>query len=198
MIDLAHEEVLPFFPLLAFCNISDGADEGSDPSLMPNALKISKSMSLYPADFTVLPLDPILMRVGFWIGGIERRLAARPKQFRIVRMHPLLDFFNRHRVGDDIENFLKAPIPRDHAVERIVLPPPEPGCTEGELESCPARPQSLLRLLARAKILRHDCVAQRPTELVTDSVHRCPHPDDRSIFTDIALFHIENVRLSGI
>src|SRR5215467_4081791 len=130
MIDLAHEEVLPFLTLLAFCNVRDCAGEAHDPSLPANALEISKPMSLYPSDFTILPLDPVLMRVGFWIGGIEPRHAARPKQFHIVRMHPLVDLLNRHLVGDDIENFLKARIPRDHAVDRIILPRPEPGCIE--------------------------------------------------------------------
>src|SRR5262249_5367177 len=42
-------------------------------------------------------------------------------------------------LGDDIENFLKAAIPRDHAVDRIVLPPPEPACIEGKLEPSLAR-----------------------------------------------------------
>src|SRR5215831_11335260 len=91
--------------------VHDGADEAHHPSLTPNALKISEPMNFYPADLTVWPLDTALMRVGFWMGGIKRRVGARPKQFRIVRMYPLLDLLNRNLVGDDIENFAKARVP---------------------------------------------------------------------------------------
>jgi hypothetical protein len=41
MIDLAHQEVLPFLVLLAFGNVLDGADEGHDPAPTPRALKMS-------------------------------------------------------------------------------------------------------------------------------------------------------------
>src|SRR6266446_837300 len=122
----------------------------------------------------------------------ERRLASRPKPFRAVRMHPLLDLLDRRLVRGNIENLLRARIPREHAVARIVLPPPELGCVHGKLQTRLARLQGLLRLLARVNIQDHGCVAQRPAGPVADDVGRHPRPNHVSVFTDEAVFHVEN------
>src|SRR5258708_23476648 len=98
MIDVAHEEVLTFLALLAFCNIRSGADDASGPSLTPGAFEISTPMHLYPADLAASRMEPALDRVGLRVDGIERRL-ARPKPLRIVRIHPLHDLLDRHLVS---------------------------------------------------------------------------------------------------
>src|SRR5258708_15983463 len=144
MIDFAHEEINLLLALLAFGSVLSGADEAREPSLTPGALEISKPMSLHPADLAVSPLNPVLMRVRLRIGGIERRLAVRPNPFRVVRMHPLHELLDRRLVSGKIENFLYARIHRDHAVERIVLPPPELGCVEGKLQTIFAVAQQIL------------------------------------------------------
>jgi len=103
MIDFAHEEVLFFLALLAFGNVLDGADEAHDLSLGPGALTIGKPATLHPTDLAVSPPEPVLIRVGLRIGGIERRLADRPKPFHVVRMHPLHELFDRRLVLCDVE-----------------------------------------------------------------------------------------------
>jgi hypothetical protein len=91
MIDLAHQEVVPFQALLAFGNLLDGADKARALPLTPGALETSKPTHLHPADFAVSPLNPILPRGALRIGGIERCLAICRKPFRIVRMYQLLE-----------------------------------------------------------------------------------------------------------
>src|SRR5499427_395675 len=113
MIDLAHEEVLPFLALLAFCDIRNGADDARGPSLTLRAFEISTPMHLHPADLTASPAESELDRVGLRIDWIERRLARRPKRLRIVRMHPLHDLLDRRLVSRNFENFFRARIPRD-------------------------------------------------------------------------------------
>src|SRR5258708_2919255 len=131
MIDLAHEEVLLLLALPALGNVLSGATEAHDPSLRPGARKISKSLTLHPANRPISPPNPELMvDVRSRIGGIERRLAVRPKRLRIVQMHPLHDLFHRYLIGGKIENLLGPRIPRDYAAVWIVLPPPEFSCIE--------------------------------------------------------------------
>src|SRR5215467_13304025 len=144
MIDFAHEEKLLFFALLAFGNIRNGADDARTFSLMPDVLEISEPMHLRPADLAASPLQPELDRIGLRIDWIECRLACRPKSFRIVGMHPLLDLLDRSLVSGNIENLLRARITRKHAVALIVLPPPELGCIHGNLQARLARVQVAL------------------------------------------------------
>src|SRR5262245_16430959 len=161
MIDFAHEEVLFFLALLAFGNVLSGAAEAHSMALRPGARKISKPMPLYPANRTVPAPNPVLMGERLRIDGIERRLAVRPKPFRVVRMHPLHDLFDRCLVGGKIENFLCPRIHRDYVAERIVLPPSELGCVESELQAIFARLQVPLRRLSpggRPSKLRHQGV----------------------------------------
>src|SRR5260370_40553798 len=102
MIDFAHEEVFLFLALFAFGNVLGSATETHDPSLRLGTFKIREPMTLYPADRAVLPPNPELMvDVRLRIGGIERRLAVRPKPLRIVRMHPLNDRSEERRVGKE-------------------------------------------------------------------------------------------------
>src|SRR5262245_35216369 len=82
-------------------------------------------------------------------------------------------------------------------MERIVLPPPEPGCVESELQAIFASLQLLLYLLARGDILDHGHGAQRPAGLVAHDIGRHPYPNRRSVFTDVALFHVEDGHLSS-
>jgi hypothetical protein len=82
-------------------------------------------------------------------------------------------------------------------VTRVVLPPPELGCVERKLQPIFARLQVLLRLLSRVEILDHSYVAQQPTRPVANDVHRYARPDCGSVFTDVALFHIESGQLTG-
>src|SRR5258708_23166150 len=88
MIDFAHEEVLLLLALLAFGNVLGGAAEAHGPALRPGALKIGKSVSLHPADLAITPPDPEFARGALRIGGVERRLAVRPKPLPVVPMHP--------------------------------------------------------------------------------------------------------------
>src|SRR6266849_4090349 len=108
--------------LLAFRNVRDGADDAHGPSLTPGALEISKPVHLHPADLAVSPANPVFDRGGLRIDGIDRRLEGRPNPFRVVRMYPLHDLLGNRPILGDIENLLKARIPRGHALERIVLP----------------------------------------------------------------------------
>src|SRR5260370_17435357 len=93
MIDLAHEEVLPFLALLAFGNVLCGADEAHDLSLRPGTLEIGKSMILHPADLAVFPPDTVLNREGLRIDGIKSRRDSRPNPLNVVRMTPPEDLF---------------------------------------------------------------------------------------------------------
>jgi hypothetical protein len=117
-------------------------------------------MTLHPADLAVSSPNPVLMvDVRLLIGRSERRLAVRPKPFRVLRMHPLHEVLDRYFIGGDLENFLKARIPRANAANRIVLPPPELRCVESELQTVFARLQ-VVRLSrgsgrARPVILRN-------------------------------------------
>ena len=79
MIDLAHEEVLPFLALLAFGNVLDGADKVRGPPPTPGALEASKPTHLHPADFAVSPLNPVLAQGAMRIGGSMPR--CPPKTF---------------------------------------------------------------------------------------------------------------------
>src|SRR6266478_4188973 len=106
MTDFAHQKVNLLLALLAVGNVLCGADEAHELSLTPGALKISKPMSLHPADLAVAPLNSVLMRVRLRIGGIERRLAVGPNPFRVVRMHPLHELPDRRLVSRKIENLL--------------------------------------------------------------------------------------------
>ena len=63
-------------------------------------------------------------------------------------MHPLLDLLDRRRVGGNVENFLGTRVPREHAVEWIVLPPPELGGVEGKLQTIFALAQQIVCCLS--------------------------------------------------
>src|SRR5258708_10522463 len=124
MIDLAHEEVLPFLALLAFGNVLCGADEAHDLSLTPGTLEIGKSMILHPADLAVSPPDPVLDREGLRIDGIKSCRDTRPNPLNVVRMHPPDDLFEHHLLlpNSEIENLVSARVRPAHAAARIVLP----------------------------------------------------------------------------
>src|SRR5258708_13388079 len=133
MIDFEEEEVLLFLTLLAFGNVLSSANETHDPSLRPGTFKIREPMTLYPADRAVLPPNPELtVDVRLRIGGIERRLAVRPKPLRIVRMHPLNDLNDRYLIGGKIENFLIPRIHPGYAAGGILIPPPPLGVVKNE------------------------------------------------------------------
>src|SRR5262249_27361984 len=104
MIDFAHEEVFLFLALLAFGNVLNRPAEAHSPPLRPGALKISKSVSLHPADLAISPPDPELAHGALRIDGIERRLAIRPKPFRVVRMNPLHEVLDRYLISGQLEN----------------------------------------------------------------------------------------------
>src|SRR5258708_27541258 len=108
-------------------SFQDGADEGYGPSLAPVALEISKPQSLHPTDLAVCPPKPELGGGALRIDRIEGCLDGRQNLFHVVRIHPLHDLFDSRLILGKIENFLRARIPREHAVERIVLPRPELG-----------------------------------------------------------------------
>src|SRR5215831_3344737 len=139
MIDFAHEEVLFFLALLAFGNVRNGADDTHRPLFAPGAIEICKPESLSPADLAVSPPKPELGRGPVRIDGIESRLERRQNSFHVVRMDQLYDLFKSRPVLSNIENFHRARIPRECALERIVLPPPEPGCVHGKLQTIFAR-----------------------------------------------------------
>src|SRR5262249_23248260 len=147
------EEVLLFLARLALGNVRHGANDAHSLSLTPVALEISKPQGLHPADLATSPPEPKLGRGALRIGGIKPRPEGRRNAFRIVRMSPLHDLFKSHLIFGNAENFLRARIPGEYAAERIVLPPPEPSCVHGKLETRLARLQVLLRLLARVEIL---------------------------------------------
>jgi len=56
-------------------------------------------------------------------------------------MYPLFDLFKGRLILGDVENFLRARIAREYVVPRVVLPPPEPGCVKGKLQTVFARLQ---------------------------------------------------------
>jgi hypothetical protein len=85
MINLAHQEVLPFLALLAFSDLLDGADEARASPLTPGALETSKPTHLHPADFAISPLNPVLPRGAPWIGGIERCLDQKEAPTSLLR-----------------------------------------------------------------------------------------------------------------
>ena len=101
-------------------------------------------MSLHPADLAITPPDPEFARGALRIGGIERRLAVRPKPLRVVRMHPLHEVLDQYLISGHVEDFLKARISRAHPPERIILPPPELGCVERKLQAIFALTQQIL------------------------------------------------------
>src|SRR5215831_12493778 len=134
MIDFAHEEMLFFLALLAFGDVVNGAAEAHGPSLRAGSFKICERISLHRTDGTISPPHPeFMVNVRLRIGGIERRLASRPKPFHVVRMNPLHEVLDRYLITGHVENFFKARVPRAHVAEQIVLPPPKPGCVESEL-----------------------------------------------------------------
>src|SRR5258708_32519656 len=103
MIDLAHEEVLPFLALLAFGNVLCGADEAHDLSLTPGTLEIGKSMILHPADLAVSPPDPPLDRERLRIDGINSRRDSRPHPLNLVRTHAPDELVAHHLFLHSIE-----------------------------------------------------------------------------------------------
>src|SRR5215468_2372801 len=136
--------MLLLLTFLAFGDVLDGAAKAHGPALRPCALKIGKSVSLHPADLSVTPPDPEFARGALRINGIERRLAVRPKPFRVVRMHPFQEVLDHDLIGGHVEDFLKARIPRAHPPEWIILPPPELGRIERKLQAILALTQQIL------------------------------------------------------
>jgi hypothetical protein len=61
MINLAHEEALPFLAPLAFGNVVSDTDNAREPSLALVVLEVRKPTHLYPADFAVSSLNPVLV-----------------------------------------------------------------------------------------------------------------------------------------
>src|SRR5215468_5700711 len=155
MIDLAHKEVLPFLALLAFGNVLSGTDHADSASLGRGILEIRKTVSLHTPDLAVSPLNPVLDRIRFRIGGIERYYDSRPNPFYVVGMHPFRELFDVRLVFGNVVYFLYASIrPQGHPVERIVLPPPELGCVEGQLQT----------MFAHLRLLALDCKAHPGNE----------------------------------
>src|SRR5260221_6424265 len=105
MIDFAHEEVLLLLALLAFGNVLNRPAKARGPALRPGALKISKSITLRPADLAVAPPNPELMGVRLRIGGIERSLAVRREPCHVLGMHPLHEILDRYFIGGDLPKF---------------------------------------------------------------------------------------------
>jgi hypothetical protein len=85
--------------------------------------------NLHPTDLSV-SLEPELRRGALGLGD---RVEGRPDLSHIVWIGPLHDLFDMGLILGNINNFLKAHIPRDYAVKRIVLPRPEMGCVHGKL-----------------------------------------------------------------
>src|SRR5215467_8636355 len=141
MIDFAHEEVLLFLALLAFGNVLQGADEAHGPALIPGAVEIRKPQRLRPADLAVSPPEPELSRGAPRIDRIKRRLKVRLDHFHIVWVYPLHELFESRLIPGKVENFLRAGIPREHVVARIVPVRPELRHIEGELQTIFARKQ---------------------------------------------------------
>jgi hypothetical protein len=154
MIDLAHEEVLPFHALLAFGNVLSGANHVDGASIVRGTLEMRKPVSLHPPDLAVPPLNPVFDRIGFRIGGIDRRFHSRPNPFHVVWMHPLRELLDVRLVFGNVVYLLRAFIrPQSHAVDWIVLPPPKLGCVEGQLQTIVH--QRLLLLLLDGSEFRH-------------------------------------------
>src|SRR6266404_3318077 len=115
---------------------------------MPGALEIRKPQSLHPADLAVSPPQPELSRGAPRVNGIERRLEVRLNHFHVVRMHQLHDLFDTRLILGKIENLLRARIPREHAVARIVLVRSELGYVESNLQTIFALAQPILCCLS--------------------------------------------------
>src|SRR5258708_40110309 len=185
MIDFAHEEVLLFLALLAFGDVLSGAGHADGPSLTPGALEMTKPQLRRPTDLAASPPEPELGRGTLRIDRIERRRDGCPKSFHVVRMHRFQELFDRRLILGNIENFLTALIPRDHAGERIVLPRPELSGVEGKLETVFALAQQIGGLSKlrhervdlgdggcarqqRAALARRNCSASRVADRVRD------------------------------
>jgi hypothetical protein len=143
--------------LLAFGNILNGADIMHSMPPAPDALKISKSMDLYPTDLAAPPKP--MLKYGGILGSTERRFDKRPNHFDIVRMDQLHEIFDMHLVFGKIEYFLNASIPREYPMDSIVLERPKPGRIKGKLQAIFACLQGLLRPLTVGDVpndLRHD------------------------------------------
>src|SRR4029077_19131571 len=98
-------------------------------SLTPDALAMSKPQSLHPTDLSV-SLESELGRGALGLGD---RVEGRPNLSYIVLVRPLHDLVDRGLILCNINNFLKAHIPGDHTVKRIVLPRSEMGCIHCKL-----------------------------------------------------------------
>src|SRR5262249_24337300 len=83
MIDLAHEETLPFLALLTFGNILHDANDARGPWLAPGAVEMRKPIYLCPSDLAASPLNSVLTRRAFRIGGVKGCQVVRPKPFRV-------------------------------------------------------------------------------------------------------------------
>src|SRR5215470_14797684 len=136
--------MLSLLALLAFGNVVSGTDHSDGASLVPDALETNKRMALCPADLAISPPVPELVGVGLQIGGIERRFDVRPNPCYVIGMHPPLELLNICPVFGNVEHLFDATIPPDEATDRIVLPRPELGCVEGQLQTISVR----LHLLA--------------------------------------------------
>src|SRR5262249_18033671 len=153
------------------------------PSLAPVALEMSKSMSLHPADVAGAPLNPVLRCVGSWISRIQSRLERLPNPLRVVRMQPLRNYvFDGYIARRSVENLLRASVTRDHATKRIILPPPELGCVESQLQTLFAGAQRMLRSLALIDVLDHSEVAHGVAGFVADEVRSRVRPNRGSVF----------------
>src|SRR4029077_9313408 len=148
MTDFAHEEMHLFLASFAFCDVRNSADHAHSSSVMPSALEISKPMHLHPTDLAASPSEPKLVRRAPRIDGIKRGIKVRLNHFHVVRMDPLHDLLDRYLISGNIENLLKARIPRDQAADRIVPPPPEQSSIERKLHAIFACLQVLLRLFS--------------------------------------------------
>jgi hypothetical protein len=100
-----------------------------------------KPVCLHPPDLTVSPQVAELGCEGLRIGGIERRLDGRPNPLSVLRMQPFRELCGVRLVFGNVEHLLQSCIPQRNMVDRIVLPPAEPGCIEGKLQAIFARLQ---------------------------------------------------------
>src|SRR5579883_1420694 len=132
MIDLAHEQMLPFrllltffFASLALCNVLCGPDHVDGASFASDALEMNKPMRLHPADLPILAAVPELGGIWLRISGVERRFDVCTDPSHVVRMHPFRELFGVCLILGNAEHFLQACIPPDEAPDWIVLPPPE-------------------------------------------------------------------------
>src|SRR5215471_16990931 len=108
MINLAHEQALPFLPPLAFGNVLSGTDHADGASLVPDALKMNERMGFCPADLAISAPVPELVGVGLQIGGIERRFDGRPNPFYVIGMHPPLELLDICPVVGNVEHLFYA------------------------------------------------------------------------------------------